>query len=375
MIPDDEDVTMGLDDYDFLGITGSHPKETLSAREKDKQKQKLIDKIDKKLYMQEMMNEFNKYEPYEEKYIKDGYDRFKGFKPRALKLEDVDLDLKAMGLDKMSGVNKEQFAEYLMEAMGRQQQKDQKTRLELQRQRAREEAEKLARLEAAPRLFVHIPKNAGMSIRRSPELKGLIIDAGPERHKGKEYTEAVRKTMDSYGDHHGFEHARARDLDAKLWKDHLAFAIVRNPWERTVSRYLFAKKVIEVEKKVPASYADVSSFEAFLRERYKWGKKKYMWHRAVRGWYNQKDYVTEAPGPVAVLRFEHLDEDLKTFFGDKLPEDFTLKPRNVTAMHDGSYLDYYTPDTADIIEQWYADDIEYFGFDFDMPATQNHIGV
>lgn len=310
------------------------------------------------------------YEPYETDYINAGYDRFKKMKTR-----DIEKMMNRANDLGLSNLDKEAFMEYLIESMNSQHQTEQHERLAARKEEAKREAALLAEKENEARLFIHIPKNAGMSIRRSPELKNLIIDAGPKQHKSAKYTQAVKRTMDGYNDHHGFEHARARDISPEVFKKRFAFAIVRNPWERVVSRYLFAKKVIENEKKVPASYADVSSFEAFLNERHKWGNKDYMWHRAVRGWYNQVDYVLDGPGRVDVLRFEHLDEDLKTLFGDKLPEGFTIKPRNVTGLHEGSYLDFYTPDTADIVERWYAKDIEHFGFDFDLPATQNFIGA
>lgn len=229
----------------------------------------------------------------------------------------------------------------------------------------------------ASKVFIHIPKNAGMSIRRDPWLKNNIIEAGPNLHVSPEYTKAVKDKMDSLGDHHGYEHARARDLNADVWNERYGFAVVRNPWERTVSRYLFAKKVIEVEKKVPADYADVSSFQAFLEERYKWADEEYMWHRAVRGWYNQKEYVTEADSNelmVNVVRFEHLDEDLKLVFPN-MDKGHKLAPRNVTGLEEDSYLNYYNSTSAEIVETFYRDDIEFFGFDFDSPATKNWVGV
>ena len=39
---------------------------------------------------------------------------------------------------------------------------------------------------------------------------------------------------------------------------------MRNPWDRVVSRYFFAKKVIEVEKKEPVGKHPIDSFESFL---------------------------------------------------------------------------------------------------------------
>ena len=219
------------------------------------------------------------------------------------------------------------------------------------------------------KLFIHIPKNAGMTIRRSPMLNNRIMLAGEQNHKSPEYTKAVLNKMNSLGDHHGFEHARWRDVHPTIRDRHNAFAVIRNPWDRVVSRYYFAKKVIEVEKKVDPSYADVSSFEAFLEERHKWGSEEYMWHRAVRGWYNAHDHVSDDTGRVRcdILRFENLNDDLCKHFN----LEQMSKARNVTALNTGTYRDVYTPETIQTVADWYKKDIDHWGYDFDSGPTRN----
>ena len=123
------------------------------------------------------------------------------------------------------------------------------------------------------KVFIHIPKNAGMTVRSSAILRDRIVQANELLHKSKEYTAAVLETMNKNNDHHGFPYSRWRDLKPEVMQWNESFAIVRNPWDRVVSRYFFAKKVIEVEKNSAADYADISSFEAFLEERHKWGCK------------------------------------------------------------------------------------------------------
>lgn len=220
-----------------------------------------------------------------------------------------------------------------------------------------------------PKILIHIPKNGGMTVRKSPVLGRRVKTAGPAVHKSLEYTEAVEKKMNSLGDHHGFEHSRWRDCKRSIVEGHGSFAIVRNPWSRVVSRYMFAKKVIEVEQKVPESYADTSSFEAFLEERHKWGGEKYMWHRAVRGWYTQLDYLIDNKGVIQpdVLIFEKMNIELQRYF--RIPK--MSEARNVTGYKRSSYKDLYTPETIQIIADWYKDDIDTFGFDFDTGATKN----
>lgn len=223
------------------------------------------------------------------------------------------------------------------------------------------------------KLFIHIPKNGGMTIRRNAELRKMIIPCTPNHHKNREYTKGLEEKMRQTGDDMGYEHARWRDIKPEIRDHYRAFAIVRNPWSRVVSRYFFAKKVIEVEKDSNVygqkDYADVSSFEAFLEERHKWGGEEYMWHRAVRGWYPAYDHVCDKDGKVRcdILRFENYNEDVKDYFGVL----FNPEPRNVTNLHKGTYQEMYTDKTIQIIADWYKKDIDHWGFDFDTGARKN----
>lgn len=219
------------------------------------------------------------------------------------------------------------------------------------------------------KIFIHIPKNAGTTIRLNPEFADKIVEAGPSIHKSKEYSAAVKAHMDSIGDHHGYQHARWRDLDRRIAESMEAFAIVRNPWDRVVSRYFFAKKLIEVEKKEPVGKHKIDSLEHFLEERFEWGNMEYMWHRAVRGWYNQKEYVIDEEGKVRcnIIRLEHFDREIPQYLG----VNNLNRRRNVTALNKQSYQEIYTPKTIQIVADWYKDDIDYWGFDFDSPATKN----
>lgn len=212
--------------------------------------------------------------------------------------------------------------------------------------------------------FIHIPKNGGMSIRHG--LRGRIQPAGFKAHKSKAYSKTLRDTMAAQGDHHGAEHSRWLDIKPEFQGS--CFAIVRNPWSRVASRFLFAKLVI-AQGKVPESYADVSSFPAFLEERHKWGEVPLMWHRAVRGWFDQLDYVTDHCAKVKVrdiLRTEHLDEEVERYMKKKLP-----RRRNVTVSNTKDWKSLYTEREIQIVADWHKRDIEHFGFDFNTPATRN----
>lgn len=216
-------------------------------------------------------------------------------------------------------------------------------------------------------MFIHIPKNAGVSVRKTKELGGRLLSANPYFHRSRAYTRSVSETMQQLGEHHGFQHARWRDLHPKVTQRLTSVAIVRNPWARTVSRWRFACLAVE-QGKAQSDYA-APSFEAFLEERHQWGGREYFWHRAIRGWYPQSDYVTDGKGVIRcdILRLEDLDSEAARYFGLRHP----LRKRNLTGRKSSDYRDFYTPQTIQIVADWYASDIEVFGFDFHTPATRN----
>jgi hypothetical protein len=209
------------------------------------------------------------------------------------------------------------------------------------------------------RLFVHIPKCGGMTIRRG--LSDKVIVASEGHHISPQYTAELHQVMAAAGEHHGNEHARWRDFRKDLRDKYQAFAIVRNPWSRVVSRYLYSLK--RERKKY--------SFREFLDERHAYGGLKYYWHRAVRGWYPQVDYVTDESG---VLRCDVLrlgTGDVERYFGLKKP----LKALNVSNRNGNDYREIYGDEEREIVAAWYKDDIDYFGFTFDGHATKNIVGL
>ncbi|MEO1704965.1 MAG: sulfotransferase family 2 domain-containing protein [Pseudomonadota bacterium] len=220
-------------------------------------------------------------------------------------------------------------------------------------------------------LFIHIPKNAGVSIAKTPELANKLVRPEASFHISRAYTQALRETMAAAGEHHGIQHARWRDV--KPWvRDRLQpVAIVRNPWARTVSRFRFAQTALETGKNRGFSVPD--TLEAFLEERHEYGSRDFYWHRAVRGWYPQVDYVTDTNGTLKadILRQETLSEEAPRYFGlNRAP-----RPRNVSQGTRSSYQDFYTPKTIQIVADWYAADIDFFGFDFDSAATRNFTAI
>jgi len=227
------------------------------------------------------------------------------------------------------------------------------------------------------KLFIHIPKNAGRTIHRSKEIKQKILVNSSESIK-PDHLKKMKKVMEKYGEHvgSGMQHARWRDIKPNITSTHIAFAIIRNPWSKVVSRYTFNQSVIERKNKHTKGYKS-QTFEEFIEDRHVWGNIPYYWHRAIRNWYPQKDHVVDENGHLQcdILRLEFFDEEVVKYLELKsVPEKRNVSNGKIVKnkiVNQKSYKDFYTEKTIQIIGDWYNEDIEFFGFDFDTPATKN----
>lgn len=204
-------------------------------------------------------------------------------------------------------------------------------------------------------LFIHIPKTAGVAIRCYSTTQ--------------KFFEAITNKVlpKNYDCNHNIFHARWRDLIPEA-KKRKCVAVIRNPWSRVVSRYMYRDKInlTALKKGREKEFEDIS-FEEFLKTRSQFINQPYNWHQAVNGWTQQIDYVCDEKGDLKsdIVRLENLEEELSNYVGMKL----NIPVRNTNINTD--YRTFYTPATIQIIADWYKEDIDYFGFDFDTPATRN----
>ena len=190
-------------------------------------------------------------------------------------------------------------------------------------------------MEKVKRLFIHIPKNGGSSVHK--EMKTNILS---------------------------FNHYRWRDVPREIRYIHQSFAVIRNPWARMVSRYVMG---------IPTSDTNVhgttwNTFEEFLETRYVWTDKQ--WNDPIRSWNTQYDYVCDENDVVRcdILRLEFIDDELSPYLNLNTP----YIVRENIGDYTRNYQDYYNEQTIQIVADWYEQDIDYWGFDFDTSATKNY---
>lgn len=222
-------------------------------------------------------------------------------------------------------------------------------------------------------IFIHIPKNGGMTIRdrRSKIYKDIII-GNPENLIDKKYCDILKKTMNEKGfKDPGYQHARWRDFNDELTKKFKSFAVIRNPWSRTVSRYTFGQ--------IAGVFGKDYTFNNFIERRHEFKNMHFFWHRAVDGWYQQLDYITNEQGVIKcdILRFEHFNDDIQKYFNLSEPLDVhnlsngVRENNNKDVKVKKDYRDFYSQDTKEIVAELYKKDIETFGFTFNGTATKN----
>ena len=188
--------------------------------------------------------------------------------------------------------------------------------------------------EEVKRLFIHIPKNGGTSVQ-------------------KETTNTL-----------SFGHDRWKDVPRDIRYIHQSFAVIRNPWARMVSRYVMG---------IPTSNTNDhgttwNTFEEFLETRYVWTDKQ--WYDPIRSWSTQYDYVCDENDIVRcdILRLEFIDDELSPYLNLNTP----YIVRENVGDYTRNYQDYYNEQTIQIVADWYEQDIDYWGFDFDTSATKNY---
>jgi Sulfotransferase family len=198
-------------------------------------------------------------------------------------------------------------------------------------------------------IFVHIPKDAGVSICRS--LFGNLC--GGHTSIGRYKIIFSKKEFDSY----------------------FKFTFARNPWDRIFSAYNFLKKggVNQANKRwAAANLASCENFDDFIRK-----------HLTPPGIYKQIHFKPQYEFlcfpyyhrlSVDFLGFyENLQSDFE-YIKNKLSLDasLTLSHENVTATDDQQldYRDFYTDETRDIVGKVYKRDIELLGYNFDNSSLK-----
>jgi hypothetical protein len=192
-------------------------------------------------------------------------------------------------------------------------------------------------------IFLHVPKNAGTSIFNLKRFE--FSDFGHANYK---------QYIDRYPNE---------------WKNYLKIAIVRNPWDRFISSYEYARMLNSYyhsndgKNSIYGPHPDHHtiknlSFEDFVL---KFFDKKIKLHHQC--WAPQSDWLCDDSGKLIVDKIFKLEEistnqEFKEIFGEI--DSINKSKRTKTC-----YRDYYNDtQTKEIIEEVYKVDIKNFNYCF-----------
>lgn len=200
-------------------------------------------------------------------------------------------------------------------------------------------------------IFVHIPKTGGTSMALALEARAMkddiLIGDTPKALRRRKRLQA----LDAPG--RLWKHAGLKDIDGMtgLPDPAFVFTLVRNPWDRIVSLYHWARVQRFDHPMIGA--AKTHRFSDFLALP--------DMQSALRN-DNAEAYVTDKRGQVrcdAFIRLEHLDTDLapvETHLG------FRIEMPHANASVHPPAADLYDNDTAALIADIFARDIARFGY-------------
>lgn len=187
-------------------------------------------------------------------------------------------------------------------------------------------------------IFIHIPKNAGISVSYT-----LFGNTGGSHRKLKDYQRIFgRRTVSKY----------------------YKFSFVRNPWDRLVSTYFFLTNggLTEKDKKWTAQHiAEYSDFTDFVTN---WLSVDHV-NNSLH-FQEQHLFLTNHNNELDVDflgRFENLAQDFQTIC-EHLQIERTLKKTN-SSKRKNDYRSYYNETTKAIVAEVYERDIHLFNYSFE----------
>jgi len=200
-------------------------------------------------------------------------------------------------------------------------------------------------------IFIHIPKSAGQSIELVflrlnglawKERAQLLLMRNDDQSKGPKRLAHLRAC-----DYVAFGHVCQQQFDR-----YFKFTFVRNPWDRLVSRYHFAKNGAKAG----------TSFKDFVQTIHSenTGKGEPSFRRQVDFIFDQ-----EARSLVNFIgRFENLSEDFARVC-EALGLGRQQLPHVNAAPERRPYQEYYDAETKSLVDSMFQADIEQFAYSFE----------
>lgn len=187
-------------------------------------------------------------------------------------------------------------------------------------------------------IYIHIPKAAGTSLNKA--LYGKTL--------GHYTASEIKKSF------------------PMLFSQLFVFSFVRNPWDRVLSAYRFAKvgKTDSMGMYRPEQYKipEFASFESFLFE---WLAKQDV-NNIDFVFQPQNSFIVDSSGQALtdyVGKVEKLNDDIQ-YVESKLGRSIKVGRENSTSAYSDYRKEYVNNDMIALVRSLYSDDIDKFGYYF-----------
>lgn len=203
-------------------------------------------------------------------------------------------------------------------------------------------------------LFVHINKSGGGVITNHMRDNGNTTITG----KHRSLTQMLQIAKQNYG-------IKSEDL--------YIFTIVRNPWERMLSMYLFYHPNNYNSPEFFSGKAEIDNdFNNWIKWIYSPEFNITRKHGVINirkfCFSNQLNWISNSKGEmypdVKIIRFENIKNELRDLFKNVMKlEKINLDTKIHPTKHK-HYSEYYNDETRQLVADNYSKDIEYFNYTF-----------
>lgn len=155
-------------------------------------------------------------------------------------------------------------------------------------------------------------------------------------------------------------HPKQKDPVHGVWADSCLendiYLIVRNPFDKMVSNYFYSNR----GKKIWREELNFDQFVVSVRDK----DQPENWEIHTKTL--SLDFVRDKNNKIinhTVMHFESLKDDFKNLT-EKYNLEATLEHQNKSRNDTGIYRQYYNDTTKKIVKDMFAEDLEYFGYNF-----------
>lgn len=206
-------------------------------------------------------------------------------------------------------------------------------------------------------IFIHIPKNAGMSIY-------TFFFPGVQFHYDNPDFERLFGWCPKRKIH--MQHATAKQLletnliTEKQWKEYYKFTFVRNPWDRAYSDFIFVQNFSGVKGSFRDFILKRGNFESILNDN---SNSKYLGdHLLPQTSFFDLEGIYK---PDNIGRFENFEVDIQIVLSNLgIDNKFNIHS-NSSKIRFKDYSNFYTDSKRDLIDHMYSEDIKRLNYIFE----------